>query len=102
VARGAAATAGICERRAFGLVSAPHEQAGVVRLVVDLATRGEIPPRMAQDDSLYVNLCGVRIPRLALDMAPGLDAAASAALAGLEQISDGMWRKNVNHDEVFA
>jgi serine kinase of HPr protein (carbohydrate metabolism regulator) len=102
IARGAAATAGMCERRGFGLVAVPQEREAVVRLVVDLAPRGESPPRMPQGDGLYVNLCGVRLPRLALDMAPGLDGAASAALSGLEGISDGVWRKNVSPDVIFA
>ncbi len=102
VARGAAATAGVCERRALGLVRAPHERRAVVRLIVDLAPRTQSPPRIPQDDGLYVNVCGVRIARLALDMNPGLDAAASSVLAALGEIADGMWRKSVGHDAVFA
>jgi serine kinase of HPr protein (carbohydrate metabolism regulator) len=101
LAQGAAATAGLCERRGFGLVAAPHEREAVIRLVVDLASR-ETPPRMPDADSLYDTLCGVRLPRLALDMTPGLDGAASAALAGLERIAGGLWRKNVRYDVVFA
>jgi HPr kinase/phosphorylase len=101
LAHGAAATSGICELRGFGLVAAPHERAAVVRLIVELAS-GETPPRMPEDDSLYGNLCGVRLPRLTLDMASGVDGAALAALAALDRISGGLWRKNVRDDVVFA
>ena len=101
LAHGSAATAGICERRGFGLVTVAHEREAVVRLVVDLALR-ETPPRMPEVDSLYGNLCGVRLPRLTLDMASGFDGAASAVLAGLDRISGELWRKNVSDDAVFA
>jgi serine kinase of HPr protein (carbohydrate metabolism regulator) len=101
LAHGAAATAGICERRGFGLVAAPHEREAVIRLIVDLAS-GETPPRMPEDDNLYGNLCGVSLPRLTLDTASGVDGAALAALAALERISGGLWRKNVRDDVVFA
>jgi len=102
IARGAPATAGICERRGFGLVAAPQEREAVVRLVVDIAERGQTPPRMAPDDNLYGNFCGVRLPRLTLDMTPGLDGAASAVMSGLERITDGMWRKIVDPGVIFA
>ena len=102
LAHGAAATAGLCERRGLGLLSVAHEREAVVRLVADLFPCGEPAPRMPDAASLYDNLCGVRLPRLALDMALSLDGAASAVLAGLERISGGVWRKNPSQDEVFA
>jgi hypothetical protein len=57
---------------------------------------------MPEDDNLYGNLCGVSLPRLTLDTASGVDGAALAALAALERISGGLWRKNVRDDVVFA
>jgi HPr kinase/phosphorylase len=100
--RGAPATAGVCERRALGLVSAPCEHEAVIRLLVDLAPRGVTPSRMPEREDLYGVIGGVRLPRLRLDMNPGLDAAVSAVLAGWERIVGDLWRKAVNDDAVFA
>ncbi len=43
VARGAPGLAGICEFRGVGLVEVPHKEAAVIRLVVDIADRGDLP-----------------------------------------------------------
>ena len=102
IVRGAPATAGVCERRALGLVSVPYEREAVVRLVVDLSPRDVTPSRMPEQEDLYTAVGGVRLPRLRLDMTPGLDAAASAVLAGWERIVGDLWRKTVGEDAVFA
>ncbi len=102
VVRGAPAFAGICERRALGLVSVAHEREAVVRLLVDLAPRGVAPARMPGREDLYDVVGGVKLPRLRLDMNPGLEAAASAVLAGWERIVGDLWRKTVSDDAVFA
>lgn len=102
IARGAPQTAGLCERRALGLVSVPCEREAVVRLLVDLSPRDLTPSRMPEREDLYAEVCGVRLPRLRLDMNPGLDAAAAAVLAALRQIAGDLWRKTVNDDAVFT
>ena len=102
IVRGAPGFDGVCERRALGLVRAPCEREAVVRLLVDLAPRAMAPSRMPEGDDLYDEIGGVRLARLRLDMNPGLDAAASAVLAGLDMIVNDLWRKTVNDDAVFA
>ncbi len=102
LARGAAALAGVCERRAQGLVSAPHEACAVLRLVVDLADRAAPPPRMPEAADRYETLCGVNLPRLRLDLSPGLDDGVSSVISALERIEGSVWRKNILDDAVFA
>jgi serine kinase of HPr protein (carbohydrate metabolism regulator) len=65
VASGAAAMAGIIERRMAGLMEVRHEPAAVVRLAVELSERARQWPRMPDDHDVIVE--GVRLPRLALD-----------------------------------
>ncbi len=102
VARGAPKFAGICERRCQGLVEAPHEAEAVLRLIVDLAERGAPPPRMPDAADLYDTLGGVTLPRLRIDLSPGLEEGVSSAMAALQQIDGAHWRKNVSDDAVFA
>jgi serine kinase of HPr protein (carbohydrate metabolism regulator) len=102
IARGAPKLAGLCERRCQGLVEAPHEARAVLRLIVDLAERGAAPPRMPDSADLYQPLCGVALPRLRVDLAPGLEDGASAVISALERIDGAHWRKNVGNDAVFA
>ena len=66
VARGAAQTAGIIERRMAGLVAVGHEPATIVRLAVELCGRGGAWPR-TPDDPDCLTIGEVRLPRLALD-----------------------------------
>jgi HPr kinase/phosphorylase len=66
VAWGASNVAGLIERRAAGLIHVQHEPAAVIRLVVELCKRGRRWPRMPEDDDGLV-VCGVTLPRLALD-----------------------------------
>jgi HPr kinase/phosphorylase len=102
IARGEARLAGLCERRCEGLIETPHEARAVLRLIVDLAARGVAPPRMPEASDLYESLNGVVLPRLRLDLSPGLDDGASAVLSALARIDGPRWRKNVNDDAVFA
>jgi serine kinase of HPr protein (carbohydrate metabolism regulator) len=102
IARGAPKLAGLCERRCQGLVEAPHEAEAVLRLIVDLAERGAAPPRMPEASDLYDALEGVTLPRLRVDLSPGLDEGVSSAVSALLRIDGAHWRKNVDHDAVFA
>jgi serine kinase of HPr protein (carbohydrate metabolism regulator) len=71
VARGAPEFAGRIERRFEGLVAVAAEPAAVIRLVVDLAGRGESPPRLPEEGELTAEILGVRLPRAPLDPAHG-------------------------------
>lgn len=102
LARGAPKLAGLCERRSQGLVEAPHEPQAVLRLIVDLAVRGAAPPRMPEADDLYDQLAGVTLPRLRIDLSPGLDDGVAAVMAALPRIEGARWRKNVDNDAVLT
>jgi serine kinase of HPr protein (carbohydrate metabolism regulator) len=102
IARGAPALAGLCERRGVGLVETPYESAGVIRLVVDIAGRGKTPPRMPEPADKYASLCGVALPRLALDLSPGLASGVTAVLSALKRLDGYTWRKNNLDETVFA
>ena len=75
VACGATDMAGVIERRTVGLLEAPSEPAGVVRLAVELSERPGQWARMP-DDHDGVTIVGVKLPRLALDC--GLSACDQA------------------------
>jgi serine kinase of HPr protein (carbohydrate metabolism regulator) len=83
VARGVENAAGLIERRAAGLVAAPVEPATVVRLVVDMAEHGRSWPRMPDKAEETADICGIRLPRLALDSTQG---PADHALATHERL----------------
>ena len=102
LARGSPKLAGLCERRAEGLVEAPHEPCAVVRLVVDLSPRHAPPPRLPQAADKHTTLEGLALPRLRVDLAPGLDEGVSAVLSALGRVEGVDWRKNVLDDTVFA
>jgi len=102
IAQGRAQLAGLCERRSEGLIEAPHEPRAVLRLIVDLAERGRPPPRMPEASDRYATLGGLALPRLRLDLSPGLDDGVSAILSALSRLDGPRWRKNVNDDAVFA
>jgi serine kinase of HPr protein (carbohydrate metabolism regulator) len=102
IVRGAPRLAGLCERRCEGLVEAPHETRAVLRLIVDLPERGVPPPRMPEESDLYETLNGIVLPRLRLDLSPGLDDGVSATISALARIDGSKWRKNVNDAAVFA
>ena len=79
---GAPQLAGLIERRAAGLVTAPHEPAAVIGLFVELSGRGRVWPRLP-DDPDVVTVEGVRLSRLALNSGK---SAADQALAVDERI----------------
>jgi serine kinase of HPr protein (carbohydrate metabolism regulator) len=67
VARGAKEFAGKIERRGEGVIEIAAESAAAIRQVVDLAERGQAPPRLPADDELSTDILGMRLPRIALD-----------------------------------
>jgi hypothetical protein len=83
VASGAPHTAGLIERRAAGLLSAPSEPVAVVRLVAELSGRGCDWPRWPAEPAECV-LDGISLPRLALNSAA---SASDGALAVDERLS---------------
>jgi HPr kinase/phosphorylase len=66
IASGSPKIAGLIERRAAGLVTAPHEPAAVIALFVELSERGRTWPRLPDEPDVMA-IEGVRLPRLALD-----------------------------------
>jgi hypothetical protein len=82
-----AATAGLIERRGEGLTPEPSEPSTVLRLVVDIAPRGETPPRWPEDADRVVDIMGVPLARLTVDLAPGPQEGAYAALRGLDRVT---------------
>jgi serine kinase of HPr protein (carbohydrate metabolism regulator) len=63
VARPHPLAAGRIELRGLGIVSEPHEPAGVIRGVVDLAPPGESPPRYPSKGEAMAKLCDLLLPR---------------------------------------
>jgi HPr kinase/phosphorylase len=66
VASGSPMLAGLIERRGVGLMSAPHEPATVIELIVELSACGEFPPRLPDEPDVAV-IEGIGLPRLVLD-----------------------------------
>ena len=64
IARPHPAIAGAIEVRGLGILQAPYEAAGVIRLVVDLFDAASPPPRYPPEGSLRAQICGVDLPRL--------------------------------------
>jgi serine kinase of HPr protein (carbohydrate metabolism regulator) len=64
VARPHPALAGRIEIRGRGVVRAPHEGAGVIRLIVELFEHDRLPERCPEKDELETQLCGVTLPLL--------------------------------------
>jgi hypothetical protein len=50
----------------------------------------------------YATLCGVLLPRLILDLSPGLEGGVSTVLSALARVEGSTWRKNVLDETVFA
>ena len=84
--RGVAKFAGMIERRGEGIVAVAHEPCAVARLVVDLSPRGRAPSRLPAEDERFVELLGVRLPRVALDPAHGPLDHACATLESLARL----------------
>ena len=66
VASGSSKLAGLIERRSAGLVTAPHEPAAVIGLMVELSERGRRWPRLPDEPDI-ASVAGIRLSRLALD-----------------------------------
>lgn len=64
VARAPRIIAGRIELRGLGIVRLPHEEAGVIALVVDIEET--LPPRMPEDEARFVRVSGVSLPFLHL------------------------------------
>ena len=62
IARPNRAIAGKMEARGLGIVAAPHEDAAIIRLVVDCVA--ETPSRLPEDAERSVTLEGVALPRV--------------------------------------
>ncbi len=80
VARPPAALAGLAERRGLGIEAADHEDAAVVRLVVDLVAPAEAE-RMPAPAALATEILGVTLARQ--PVASGATEAAGLVLAAL-------------------
>lgn len=83
LARGAPGFEGLIERRGEGLLRQAHESRAVLRLVIDLSPRGRPPTRLPDESEREVELLGVRLPRLALDLASGLQYGVYVTLQSL-------------------
>lgn len=68
IAAPAAGFEGLIEQRGAGIVRRPHEARAVLRLVVDLPPAGEPSPRWAAEGDETVEIAGVSLMRLRLDL----------------------------------
>ncbi len=84
IASGSPKLAGLIERRAAGLVTAPHEPAAVIGLFVELSERGRTWPRLPYEPDA-VTVEGVDLSRLALDSGR---SASDQALAVDERLGN--------------
>ena len=74
---------GRIERRGQGIVGVRPEPAATIALVVDLSPRESRLPRFPDRGEESVELLGVRLPHLDLDLAWGLISCAQATLSKL-------------------
>jgi HPr kinase/phosphorylase len=87
IARGVAGFEGRIERRGAGIVTTRRESAVVIRLVVDLAPRGQRLPRWPEPGRETATILGVQAPRVDLDLTTGLAAGALHVLNQLPRPS---------------
>lgn len=81
VARPHPAIAGRIERRGLGILALPHQDAAIVRLVVD---RDATPPqRLPEPEACEATILRVRLPRLVSCAGDGIAAIALDRLGGL-------------------
>ena len=83
IARGAPEFAGKIEQRYEGVIETAADPAAVIRLVVDLAGRGEAPQRLPAEGELTAEILGIRLPRATLDPAHGPADHARTVLESL-------------------
>lgn len=88
IASGAPHTAGLIERRAAGVQSAPSEPAAVIRLVVELSGPKRSWPRWPGEPNEYA-VEEIAVPRLALDSAASAADNAMSVDERLELIAFG-------------
>jgi serine kinase of HPr protein (carbohydrate metabolism regulator) len=83
IARAVPAIAGLLEIRSVGIVRVPHQDAAVIRLVVDFAQ--EEASRLPEDGADRILLGGIELPRITVNgpLAPGM------VLWQLEHLRDG-------------
>lgn len=84
IARGHPAIQGMIERRGEGIIRVPFEPAVVLRLVVDLVPADD-PPRAPTAEGSHAEICGVKLPRLALAAGRSSYDCALAVLARLHR-----------------
>lgn len=78
------ATRGVVEIRGAGLHRVPFVERAILGLVVDLASDGE---RLPDDRDCVVSVCGVDVPRVAVDPR---GAAAETVIAVAKALGEGL------------
>jgi HPr kinase/phosphorylase len=86
IVSGHPAIAGQIERFGQGIARLPHEDAAVVRLIVDL-TKRDLTPRLPESDSVEEQIFGVVNPRLVLSSGRLADENARLIVNWLEDHS---------------
>lgn len=84
IARGHAAIRGMIERRGDGIVPIAHEPAAVLDLIIDLLPAAEVE-RHPAPDGRQAEVCGVKLPRLALPCGGSSYDCALLVMARLQQ-----------------
>ncbi len=93
---------GCIERRGVGLIQVPFEHRAVLRLIIDLASRGVALSRMPAEEEQSDIIAGVSLPRLLLDLASGVEHGIAVALDSLQRVEKDNWRKNTSARAYFA
>lgn len=78
---------GLIERRGEGILRVPFEPAAVLRLVVDLPTRGLAPVRWPEENGRIWSYNGVILPRMTLDIFAGAWEASLTILRRIQSLS---------------
>ena len=101
IAAGAPHMAGLIERRAAGMESAPSEIAGVIRLFVELSGPNRAWPRWpAEPDISTVE--GVDVPRIGLSSATGVVDNAISVVDRLEHVSNRGESRGISLEQCAA
>jgi serine kinase of HPr protein (carbohydrate metabolism regulator) len=74
---------GLIERRGVGLFHVAHASSAIVRLVVDLARRGETVERIAGDEPKNAEIVGISLPCLTLG---GIASPFEQAFAVIDEL----------------
>ncbi len=84
-----AAIAGMIEERGVGLLALPHEPVGMLSGVIDIVETSAITAiesRYPEEAATFVEIAGVRLPRLVLLSPAGPDECARRILAFLHRV----------------